>query len=388
MTARNLEAASAWLGEQRSAMQTALADLVDIDSNSYDKAGTDRVAEAMRGWLQADDIEAQHLADLADGDVLIARLPGLSGSEAPVVLMGHRDTVFPTGTVPQRPWRVEGDRGYGPGVADMKSGLVLQCFVLMALRRMAPLPFPVLGLFTADEEIGSHRGRLAIEAHARGARAAFNAEPGRVTGNLVTSRKGGANFLIEVSGRAAHAGMNHADGASAIETLARKITALHALTDYDAGITTNVGLIGGGMSSNTVAPSAEAKLDVRFCTLEQRETLFARIREIVAGPGVPGVPGTAATVTQTSEFLPLEPKWSEELLVRYQASAAQIGFTVEGEFTGGCSDAGFTASLGIPTLCGVGPVGGKAHTDKEYCCLETLVPRTQALLRTIVGLAD
>ena len=385
MTARNLEAASAWLGEQRSAMQTALGDLVDIDSNSYDKPGTDRVAEAMRGWLQADDIEAQHLADPADGDVLIARLPGLSGSEAPVVLMGHRDTVFPTGTLPKRPWRVEGDRGYGPGVADMKSGLVLQCFVLMALRRMAPLPFPVLGLFTADEEIGSHRGRLAIEAHARGARAAFNAEPGRVTGNLVTSRKGGANFLIEVSGRAAHAGMNHADGASAIETLARKITALHALTDYDAGITTNVGLIGGGMSSNTVAPSAEAKLDVRFCTLEQRETLFARIREIVAGPGVPG---TAATVTQTSEFLPLEPKWSEELLVRYQVSAAQIGFTVEGEFTGGCSDAGFTASLGIPTLCGVGPVGGKAHTDKEYCCLETLVPRTQALLRTIVGLAD
>ncbi|MGJ7579559.1 M20 family metallopeptidase [Variovorax sp. RHLX14] len=385
MSARNLESASAWLGEQRGAMQTALADLVDIDSNSYDKAGTDRVADAMRGWLLADDIEARHLADPADGDVLLAQLPGLSASEAPVVLMGHRDTVFPTGTVPQRPWRVEGDRGYGPGVADMKSGLVLQCFVLMALRRMAPLPFPVLGLFTADEEIGSHRGRVAIEAHARGARAAFNAEPGRVTGNLVTSRKGGANFLIEVGGRAAHAGMNHADGASAIETLARKIMALHALTDYAAGITANVGLISGGMSSNTVAPSAEARLDVRFCTLEQRETLFARIVEIVAEPGVPG---TTATVTQTSEFLPLEPKWSEELLVRYQASAAQVGFAVEGEFTGGCSDAGFTASLGIPTLCGVGPVGGKAHTDNEYCCLETLVPRAQALLRTIVGLAD
>lgn len=385
MNARNLETATAWLSEQRGAMQTALGDLVDIDSNSYDKAGTDRVADAMRGWLLADDIEAEHHADPAQGDVLMARLPGLSASEAPVVLMGHRDTVFPTGTVPKRPWRVEGDRGYGPGVADMKSGLVLQCFVLMALRRMTPLPFPVLGLFTADEEIGSHRGRVAIEAHARGARAAFNAEPGRVTGNLVTSRKGGANFRIEVSGRAAHAGMNHADGASAIEMLARKITALHALTDYDAGITANVGLISGGMSSNTVAPSAEAKLDVRFCTLEQRETLFTRIGEIVAQPGVPG---TAATVTQTSEFLPLEPKWSEDLLVRYQASAAQFGFAVEGEFTGGCSDAGFTASLGIPTLCGVGPVGGKAHTDNEYCCLETLVPRAQALLHTIVGLAE
>ena len=384
MSVAPLEAAIGWLADQRGAMQTALADLVDIDSNSHDKAGTDRVAEAMRGWLLADDIEATHHADPAEGDVLLARLCGREPMQAPVLLMGHRDTVFPTGTVLQRPWRVDGDRGYGPGVSDMKSGLVLQCFVLMALRRMAPLPFPVLGLFTADEEIGSQRGRIAIEAHARGARAAFNAEPGRVSGNLVTARKGGANFAIEVTGRAAHAGMNHADGASAIETLARKIQALHALTDYEAGITANVGLVSGGMSSNTVAPSAQGNLDVRFCTLEQRETLFARIREIVAAPAVSG---TVATVTQTSEFLPLEPKWSEALLARYQASSAQIGFAVDGEFTGGCSDAGFTASLGIPTLCGVGPVGAKAHTDQEYCCLDTLVPRTQALLGTIAGLA-
>ncbi|RZI76253.1 MAG: M20 family peptidase [Variovorax sp.] len=384
MSVAPLEAAIDWLADQRGAMQTALADLVDIDSNSHDKAGTDRVADAMRGWLLADDIEATHHADLVDGDVLLARLCGHEPAQAPVLLMGHRDTVFPTGTVLQRPWRVDGDRGYGPGVSDMKSGLVLQCFVLMALRRMAPLPFPVLGLFTADEEIGSQRGRIAIEAHARGARAAFNAEPGRVSGNLVTARKGGANFAIEVTGRAAHAGMNHADGASAIETLARKIQALHALTDYEAGITANVGLVSGGMSSNTVAPSAQGKLDVRFCTLEQREMLFARIREIVAEPAVPG---TAATVTQTSEFLPLEPKWSEALLARYQASSAQIGFAVDGEFTGGCSDAGFTASLGIPTLCGVGPVGAKAHTDHEYCCLDTLVPRAQALLHTIAALA-
>ena len=298
--------------------------------------------------------------------------------------MGHRDTVFPTGTVAQRPWRVEGERGYGPGVSDMKSGLVLQCFVLMALRRLPPLPFPVLGLFTADEEIGSQHGRVAIEAHARGARAAFNAEPGRVSGNLVTERKGGANFVIDVTGRAAHAGMNHADGASAIETLARKVQALHALTDYEAGITSNVGLVSGGMSTNTVAPSAQARLDVRFCTLHQRESLFARIRAVVAQPGVPG---TQAVVTQTSEFLPLEPRWSDDLMQRYQANAARLGFEVNGEFTGGCSDAGFTASLGIPTLCGVGPVGAKAHTDAEYCCLDTLVPRAQALVGTILSLA-
>lgn len=384
MSGLQVDAATAWLADQRGAMQAALATLVDIDSNSHDKPGTDRVAEAMRGWLLGARVQAEHRAEPVDGDVLLARLPGADAAQAPVVLMGHRDTVFPKGTVRDRPWRVEGDKGFGPGVSDMKSGLVLQCFVLMALQRLAPLPFPVLGLFTADEEIGSHRGRLAIEAHARGARAAFNAEPGRVSGNLVTERKGGANFLIEVTGRAAHAGMNHADGASAIETLARKIQALHALTNYAVGITANVGLVSGGFSSNTVAPSAEAKLDVRFCTLAQRNALFARIREIVAEPGVPG---TLATVTQTSEFLPLEPRWSQDLLKRYQASAAQLGFAVEGEFTGGCSDAGFTASLGIPTLCGVGPVGAKAHTDGEYCNLDTLVPRAQALVGTILGLA-
>jgi len=380
-----MNAAVEWLSGQRPAMQAALATLVDIDSNSHDKAGTDRVAQAMQGWLRDADIEGEHRAHPDDGDALLVRLRGAVPTAAPVLLMGHRDTVFPTGTVAQRPWRVDGDRAYGPGVSDMKSGLVLQCFVLMALKRLPLLPFPVLGLFTADEEIGSQRGRIAIEAHARGARAAFNAEPGRVSGNLVTSRKGGATFAIDVTGRAAHSGVNHADGASAIETLARKIQALHALTDYTTGITANVGLISGGMSTNTVAPSAQAKLDVRFCSLQQREFIFERVKAIVDAPGVPG---TEARLTQTSEFLPLEPQWSEGLLRRYQKSAAQIGFEVAGEFTGGCSDAGFTASLGIPTLCGVGPVGGKAHTDGEYCCLDTLVPRAQALVGTILSLAD
>lgn len=374
-----------WLANQRPAMQAALATLVNIDSSSHDKAGTDRVAQAMAGWLQAAGVFAEHRSEITQGDVLLARLPGTHLDAAPAVLMGHRDTVFPTGTVAQRPWRVEGERGYGPGVADMKSGLVLQCFVMMALQKLPALPFPVIGLFTADEEIGSHHGRMAIETHARGARAVFNAEPGRVSGNLVTERKGGATFQIEVAGRAAHSGVNHADGISAIEAMARLVIALHALTDYGTGITTNVGLISGGMSTNTVAPTAQAKLDVRFRTLAEREEVFAKIHALAA---VPSMPGTRILITQMSESLPLEPQSSQELMQRYQTSAAQIGFAVAGEATGGCSDAGFTASLGIPTLCGVGPVGAKAHTDGEYCCLDTLVPRAQALVKTILGLAQ
>ena len=375
-----------WLAGQQAEMIECLKTLVDIDSNSYDKAGTDAVADVIVEWLETDGIAVTRTPRPESGDILEARLEG-DGSDASaghVLMMGHRDTVFPTGTVAERGFTREGDIGYGPGVADMKAGLVLNIFVLRALKRLAPLPFPVRALFTADEEIGSRDGTAFIREAASGARAVLNAEPGRISGNVVTGRKGGAAFQIEVTGVAAHSGVSHADGASAIETLARKIIKLHALTDYDSGVTTNVGLIEGGVSRNTVAPSATAQLDTRFVTNQQRVELLAAIEAIIAEEEVPG---TQATIRQTSGFLPMEPAMSEALFARYRAQAEKLGFSVEGEFTGGCSDAGTTASLGIPTLCGTGPVGAKMHTDDEYCRLETFVPRAQAVAATILELA-
>jgi glutamate carboxypeptidase len=192
-------------------------------------------------------------------------------------------------------------------------------------------------------------------------------------------------LIIEVSGRAAHSGVNHADGASAIEALARKIVKLHALTDYPAGITTNVGLMSGGTSSNTVAPSATAKLDVRFIELKHWDQIFEAIQRIVAEEELPG---TSAVLKEATTFLPMEAQHSTRLLALYQQQAQTLGFSVEGEFTGGCADSGFTASLGIPTLCGLGPVGGKVHTDREYLELDTLVPRAQALVATILAVGE
>lgn len=375
-----------WLAGQRVAMVDCLKMLVDIDSNSYDKAGTDAVADVIVEWLEADGIEVRRTPRPDSGDILEARLEG-DGRDAAnghVLMMGHRDTVFPTGTVAERGYSQQGETAYGPGVADMKAGLVLNVFVLRALKRLDPLAFPVRALFTADEEIGSRDGTAFIREVAHGARAVLNAEPGRISGNVVTGRKGGAAFLIEVTGRAAHSGVSHADGASAIEALARKIVKLHALTDYQSGVTTNVGLIEGGVSRNTVAPAATAQLDTRFVTNEQRVNLLAAIETIIAEEEVAG---TQATIRQTSGFLPMEPAMSDALFVRYQAQASRLGFDVEGEFTGGCSDAGTTASLGIPTLCGTGPVGAKMHTDAEYCQLETFVPRAQAVAATILDLA-
>ncbi|MBN2991879.1 M20/M25/M40 family metallo-hydrolase, partial [Pseudomonas cedrina subsp. fulgida] len=170
-----------------------------------------------------------------------------------------------------------------------------------------------------------------------------------------------------------------------IEALARKVVKLHALTDYAAGITTNVGLIAGGTSSNTVAPGASARLDVRFIELRHWDRLFTQIQAIVAEEELVG---TRAVLKEATTFLPMEARHSERLLQLYQQNARALGFSVEGEFTGGCADSGFTASLGIPTLCGLGPVGGKVHTDLEYLELDTLVPRALALVATILSVGD
>ncbi|CAM3186555.1 peptidase M20 [Pseudomonas floridensis] len=375
--------ATQWLAGQFEAMEALLHRLVDTDSNSYDKVGVDAVGDLLVAQLNVDGIGVERIAVEGFGDVLLAELPG--GPGKPVLLLGHRDTVFPKGTTTTRGYTRDDKLAYGPGVADMKGGLVLNCFALKALKRAGPLPFPVQILYTGDEEIGSGSARVHIERHAKAARAVLNPEPGRVSGNVVSARKGGATLIIEVSGRAAHSGVNHADGASAIQALAHKVIKLHALTDYAAGITTNVGLMSGGTSSNTVAPTATAKLDVRFVELRQWDEILTAIQAIVDHEELPG---SSARLLEATTFLPMEAKHSTDLLGIYQTLAQELGFSVEGEFTGGCADSGFTASLGIPTLCGLGPVGGKVHTDREYLELDTLVPRGQALVATILALGN
>jgi glutamate carboxypeptidase len=312
---------------------------------------------------------------------MAARLPATGGGNRPIILMGHRDTVFPDGTAAQRPFRIDGDQAFGPGVADMKAGLVMNTFVLEAFRRFGA-PCPLTGLYTSDEEIASPSSRPVIEAEATDARAVFNAEPGRPSGNLVSRRKGAAFIEFEVTGKAAHSGAAHAQGVSAIEALARKIQRLHRLTDYDLGTTVNVGLVQGGTAVNTVAARATAAVDVRFPTLNIMEKVLGEVRDICRCCELPGSEGR---IVREGNFLPLEQdEKSRELLDLYSRSAAGLGFQAAGEATGGSADSGFTAALGTPTLCGTGPVGGNAHRDDEWCRIDTIVPRAQALALTIL----
>lgn len=373
-----------WLARRRGAMIELLEAAVNIDSGSSDKPGADRMGELFGSYFDGAGIASRRHPLERYGNCVSAEVPGTSAGPH-VLLLGHMDTVFPAGTALSRPFRIEGDMGYGPGVADMKAGLVMNAFVARAFAEVGGNASPLRVLFTADEEVASPASRGITLEKARGAGAVFNAEPGRPTGNVVTGRKGAFFIDFEVRGIAAHAGVNPDKGASAIDALARKVIDLHQLADPTTGVSSNVGTVKGGMTVNTVAEYAQAQLDVRYPGAVDRGALRSRIMQIIERHSTPN---THAHVTDERIFLPLEPsEASNRLLAMYQACAATIDMKVQGEFTGGSADSGLTASVGAPTLCATGPVGGDVHTDREWCRLNTLVPRAQALALTILEIA-
>ena len=372
-----------WLDQQRPAMTDLLEKLVNIDSGSYNKAGVDAVGQAIEEWFAAEGIPTDRVPHGEFGDCIRAHVSGGEGNR-PIILMGHRDTVFPDGEAGRRPFTVDGDIAYGPGVADMKAGLVMNAFVLAAFKRFGGAPYPLLGLYTSDEEIASPSSRPVIENEARTARVVFNAEPGRPSGNVVTGRKGASFFKFKVTGVPAHSGGQHEKGISAIGELAAKITELHKLTDYELGITVNVGIVEGGNAVNMIAPSATAEVDVRFKTMEARDAVWERITEILE---TAYVPGTTTEVVQSKGFLPLQQSpESKEVFDLYVKCGAEAGLKIEGEFSGGSADSGFTAQVGAPTVCATGPVGANAHTPEECMRLDTMVPRAKTVAMAIMRL--
>src|SRR3984885_2643705 len=316
-----------WLATQQEAMLAMLREMVNTDSGSYNKPGIDAVGAVVQHFLAAHHIPVETIRQPKHGDCLRAAVPwdGPAGNAGGnIMLMGHRDTVFPDGEATRRPFTVRDGIASGPGVADMKAGLVMNCFVLAAFTKFGGAPTPLVGLFTGDEEIGSPEGRAVIEAEARRARVVFNSEPGRVSGNVVTGRKGGVFMSFRVTGKVAHSGANFADGISAVEELARKVQAIHALTDLDRGITLNIGLISGGQSVNTVAPWAEGQIDLRYVNPPDKDDVMARIGAIVERSFLPG---TKTELTVRGEFLPLtQSPTTRELFELYVGAAADTGF--------------------------------------------------------------
>lgn len=310
------------------------------------------------------------------GDHLLLRSPW--GGDSPgILVLSHLDTVHPMGSLARMPFRVEGDIAYGPGIYDMKAGARLAFEALMHLARAGtPTPLPITYLFNSDEEVGSPTSAALIRELGGRAKYVLVTEPAREGGKIVTARKGAARFDVHLKGRAAHSGSRHQDGRSAIQEMARQIIALHALTDYDSGVTVNVGVVQGGTRPNVVAADARMEVDMRLPTPALAEAMVAKVLALA-----PQDPDVVLTVTGGLNRPPYEKTPGIAALFEHaKGLAAEIGFDLQDLKTGGGSDGNFCADL-APVLDGLGADGKGGHTDHEQIYLGSLVPRATLMLR-------
>ncbi|UFJ41146.1 M20 family metallopeptidase [Brevibacillus humidisoli] len=354
---------------------------VNVDSPSRDKRQGDQMAEwYARQFVQLTDGRVERIANPTYGDQLRCTV---GSGDKQILLIGHYDTVWPLGESARRPFRVEDGKAYGPGVYDMKAGVLQAMYALhlLLLADRLPMDKKVVLLLNSDEEIGSPSSRSLIEQEARGSAAVFVLEPPAEPGGaLKTWRKGSAHYRLRVQGISAHAGVDHGKGVSAIEELAGQIKYLHSLTDYEIGTTVNVGLIKGGIGANVVADQAEAEIDVRMKTTEEAsrlEALMAKLQPTLAGTKLTVSGGIRRPPMQRTEQI------AGLYLLAKSIAADQLGFELAESGTGGVSDGNFAAACGAPTLDGLGARGGYAHSPNEFIYLDE-VPKRTALLAGLV----
>jgi glutamate carboxypeptidase len=371
-----------WLAAQRPAMLALLEELVNIDSGSYDKAGVDRVGAQIRKFLDRHGIAHDTLANDTFGDGIRATVG--TGANTSILLMGHRDTVFPRQEAARRPFRIDDGRAYGPGVADMKAGLVMNAFVLAAFARFGA-PAPLVGLFTADEEIGSPSSRALIEAEAAGCSAALVLESAANDGALKTERKGTSLYQVRAVGRAAHAGLEPERGVNATVELAHQVLAVAGFGDPERGTSVTPTALSSGTTSNTVPAVGSFAVDVRMWDSVEQARVDAAMRSLL-----PVVPDVVLQVGGGPNRAPLSAEASAELFERASGLAALLGLApLTGAAVGGASDGNFTAGVGTPTLDGLGAAGGGAHADDEHVRVAEL-PGRAALIAALIDdlLAD
>lgn len=360
-----------------------LAYLVQIDSGSRMPEGTKRVADYFAqkftrlGWQVS-----MHSMEGEVGPCITFTNQSQSDGYD-VLLLGHMDTVFPAGTADARPFRIEGDKAYGPGVVDMKASLLFAYYAAEDLQKRGRLTEASVCIsFNSDEEISSVYSRKHIEDLAKKSKYALVLEPARKGGEMVNQRRGVARYTLRADGVAAHAGVNPQDGSSAIHELSHWVLALHAKNDFARNVSINVGVITGGTTPNTVAESATAEVDVRFTDPKDAALLEEYMEKLAANPITPG--GAHVTVTGGVRRPPMNP--TPEILALCEAiTALAKDSKVDFDWiaTGGGSDASFTAAFGVPTVDGMGPVGAYAHTAQEYVELDTMLPRLKTLTATI-----
>jgi glutamate carboxypeptidase len=364
---------------------------VNIDCGTFIPHGVNQVADLMAerfgsaGWSverisQASSPAGSELDDRY-GDILVATVEGSSRAEGRrrrVLMVGHMDTVFDEGTAAARPFRIEGRTAFGPGVSDMKGGLLAGLYAVRCLQEAGFEDFErITYVCNPDEEVGSPFSGATILERARGADVCFVLEGARENGDIVSARKGVADFLIQIRGRAAHAGVEPERGRSAILQAAHTTVALHELNGTWPGVTVNVGVIQGGIRPNVVAEHCELAVDLRATTRASFEEAVDAVQGVARQLHVPDV---EVELMSRGGFPPMEKtEATARLAEKAKAIAAELGFEVDDAATGGASDANPVAGLGVPTLDGLGPIGGADHAPGEWLDLDSVVPRLALL---------
>ncbi|MDR1828976.1 MAG: M20/M25/M40 family metallo-hydrolase [Methylobacteriaceae bacterium] len=374
-----------WFNDRLPEMITLLQEMVNRDSSSHDGDSVNALGEwlmeRMRGYgfdtvklpKPAVPEDEPWRANLGNVFSAYSHQPG-----AGIILSGHIDTVFPTGTTSRWRFAVDGDTAIGPGVADMKGGVVLNIFAARALKELGLLSFPLTLTFSCDEELGSVSSMEALKAYVLNGWADLNTEPARDAASVIGRAKGSGHLRLRVEGKGAHSSMDYAAGASAIIEIAEKTLEINKLIDLDREIVVNTGLISGGTSAGTVAPFADSALHMSFPLTADGPALLQKIRDIVARPGVPG---TTCTLSGNVRLPPLEDTaQNRELFGLVQAAGACVGLPLEAAYARWASEAGFFSStLGLPAVCGLGPVGGGFHSEDEYLIVSSMIPRCMTL---------
>ncbi len=358
-----------------------LGQLVEMESYSADKGAVDALAALLAVMFEKEGCSVEVLSCPSRGNTLRARWRAGGGTDArPVLLLGHLDTVWPPGTAGARPFRVEGSKAFGPGVFDMKAGLILSLLVSRALKEGKSQPGrDVVFLFTGDEEIGTSEGLLHLERTARECAAVLCLEPPLAGGKAKTFRKGVGCFTLRVTGLSAHAGVEPEKGANAILEMSRQIIRLDELNDKERGTTITTGVVKGGTASNVVPAEAEAQIDVRVSSVKAGAAVEAAIRGLQAFDL-----RCSLTVEGGMNRPPLERTPAVVVLYHKARSAAlELGMDLGEGSTGGGSDGSFTAAMGIPTLDGLGVQGGGAHAPNEYIEIGNIQKRAALLCRLL-----
>jgi len=372
-----------WLTARRREMVTCVRELVLRESPTHNKLACDKLCSYLE--VQFERIGGRvkiHRQGIA-GDHLQVDFGGTADCK-PLLLLGHFDTVYDAGTLKSMPWREENGRLYGPGVFDMKSGIVQMMFALSALHEVrGGLPRPMKVLLVSDEEEGSVTSRAITEAVAEQCAAVLVCEPSGPGGALKTARKGVGSFTVKVTGQAAHSGLDFEKGQSAILELAHQILAIAQLTDLKRGTTLNVGVIRGGTRANVVAAEAVAEMDLRIAHKGDGPIMERKVRQLR-----PVNKKCKLEIEGGINRPPLER--TKQVLALFKLArriAGDLGFTLEEVAVGGGSDGNFTAGIGVPTLDGLGAVGEGAHAMHESVVAADL-PRRAALLAGLIEAID